>query len=150
MKKYFIYCILICFLHTACSVSKHKTEQSNRESMGLQIPDTLKTSPSFKLFCGDLSQDSKDISRFESYVPSEKMRKKYRLRNLNGQYIARGFLHVNEAFDKELFFKSGGTITEYTKTITGFSIPVNQLPLLLQSPGITYIELASKVNKINN
>lgn len=148
MKKLLFLCLVACCLFTACITSRNKSEHPVQKATGIQIPDTMKTSPLFKLFCRELSEDMQKKTGAEKYIPSEKLQKKYALYQAGDQFRVRGYIYFNQLFDRKSLEELGGSGTVYTNEIQSFSIPVERLQQLVLLPGITYIEISQKVKLI--
>lgn len=148
--KQILIAIAFCTFLAGCATKANKQARKENPEINLMIPDTLKTSTSFKIFCNEMAEDQQKQSKSGVYIPSEYIQNKYSLLEKDGVYYIRGYMYITELFDKNALQSLGGSNTEYTDKIQSFSIPLDQLSKMLLLPGITYLELAQKVKLIKH
>ncbi len=136
--------LLLAFGITACHSAKESVSESATSATEYVLPDSLSTSPGFRMFWTEWNTHLKQSGKtWAEFTPTEELAKKYSLRKNSDGYILSGFLHTSPDFDKESLTLIGGNCVAYGKGIFTFHIPVREIPRLVTLPGITYIECAS-------
>lgn len=96
-------------------------------------------SPQAKRLLKDL--ETEDLNR-RPFVPSPGLLEKYGLQISGDIYFVRGMIKVTEGFDKAEAEQLGVILSPPAGRIIPVSVPVQQLPVLLQQKGVEYFEMS--------
>jgi len=135
--------VIISFVECTSFNKSISSDNSHLSTMG-----RAKLSNSFNSFWKELTEEASGKS-LEQYIPSQKLIKRYSLKKQNKQFLVSGFLHSDSTFNKADIECIGGYVVAYSNKIMTFSVPIKNIPLLIQIKGITYIEIGRKVKTKN-
>lgn len=146
MWKFICTAMLIIAL-AACHTNKSMSKTEHTVvTTDYTLPQEVSASASFRMFwdtwTADLKQSGKTL---DEYVPSERLIKRFALRQRNNEYLVTGFLNTQAEFDINSLNQLGGYGVKYNDSMYSFAIPLRSLPQFVTLPGITYIEAASPV-----
>lgn len=132
---------------TACHTHKNMPKSdTSAEITNYSLPEGLNVSASFRMFWEAWNNDIEQHGQTpDEYIPSELLKKRFSLREQNGEYLLSGYLHTEKGFDPEALSAIGGMCTAYGDSIYSFAIPLKSLTRFIALPGIRYIESASPV-----
>lgn len=141
MKAKFLCCGIVIIMLVGCASSNKNTNTENTQQTSVS---KAQLSNSFNTFWRELTEEA-DGKLLEQFIPSQKLIKRYSLREQNQQFFISGFLHTDSTFNKADIENIGGNIVTSASMIKTFSIPIKNIPLFIQIKGITYIEIGQKV-----
>jgi len=124
-----------------CASSNKNTSTENTQQTSVS---KAQLSNSFNTFWRELTEEA-DGKLLEQFIPSQKLIKRYSLREQNQQFFISGFLHTDSTFNKADIENIGGNVVTSASMIKTFLIPIKNIPLFIQIKGITYIEIGQKV-----
>jgi hypothetical protein len=128
----------------SCSSFKD-SRQHVMQSGTNKIPDNVQASNRFRQFWDILAQSTENFTKLSSYLPTDKQTVDFNLKKRGKQYYVNGFLKTGIPLTEKQLAAFSGNINTYAPGMYGYSIPLSEIPQLIQLPALRYIDLSTKV-----
>lgn len=137
--------IIIIILLIGCKPGKNIAQTT--ASKTTVADTTFPVSATTKMFMLELQNEMKATKKgIKQFVPSATLADKYSLQKTKGMYYVHGFIKTNKDFEPKKLKQIGGHSGRPAGNIRTVQIPLKSFNQFLTQKGITYFQIAEKVN----